>query len=65
MGAVGIRPAKLGLYYAQAVSRFGGESKSRPTVRYPYRVLRERKPLGVNWILLIFISKQFKENRII
>jgi len=28
---VGICPAILGLYYAQAVSRFDGESKSRPT----------------------------------
>ena len=28
--AVGIRPAKLGLYYAQAVSHFNGEAKSRP-----------------------------------
>jgi len=29
----------MGLYYAQAVSRFGGEAKPRPTVRL-------RKPLG-------------------
>jgi len=27
---VGILSAKMGLYYAQAVSRFDGESKSRP-----------------------------------